>query len=97
MIEALKYAEAIQRLVPKAEFVVRDGVMEWLDERPQPSENEIADEIVRGEYIANRANAYPTILEQLDLLYHQGYEGWRTAIDGVKTQYPKPETAEPLA
>lgn len=94
MINALKYAEAIHRLVPKAEFVVRDGVMEWLDERPQPSDTEIADEIVRGEYIANRANAYPTVLEQLDLFYHQGYEGWRTVIDGVKIQYPKPEPTE---
>lgn len=37
-----------------------------------------------------RANAYPSIIDQLDILYHQGYDGWKTAIKAVKDKYPKP-------
>ena len=34
---------------------------------------------------------YPSIQDQLDALYHQGYDGWKSMIDEVKTRYPKPE------
>lgn len=37
-----------------------------------------------------RAAAYPTIKDQLDLLYHEGYDGWKSVITQVKDQYPKP-------
>jgi len=36
-----------------------------------------------------RAAAYPSIPDQLDLLYHGGLVGWKEAIDVVKTKYPK--------
>lgn len=42
------------------------------------------------EYKRQRALAYPSIAEQLDTLYHQGYEGWRATIDEIKNQFPKP-------
>ena len=32
---------------------------------------------------------YPSIPDQLDLLYHGGLVGWKEAIDVVKTKYPK--------
>lgn len=44
----------------------------------------------------DRAAAYPSIAEQLDLLYHDIKSGaldsgnWIAAIEAVKTQYPKP-------
>jgi len=40
-------------------------------------------------YIAKRQQAYPSIPEQLDLIYHQGLDAWKTAIEAVKNQYPK--------
>lgn len=40
-------------------------------------------------YAQQRAAAYPSIVDQLDLLYHVGYEGWRTAIQAIKDTYPK--------
>ena len=42
------------------------------------------------EYKRRRAKAYPAIGEQLDILYHEGIEGFRTAIKAVKDKYPKP-------
>jgi hypothetical protein len=40
-------------------------------------------------YQDDRRNAYPSYADQFDLLYHGGYDAWKTAIDAVKTQYPK--------
>ena len=53
-------------------------------------------EYVAKEYQRDRATAYPSIAEQLDLLYHDIKSGaldsgnWIAAIEAVKTQYPKP-------
>ena len=41
-------------------------------------------------YKAQRAAAYPSIADQLDLLYHGGMDAWKAAIDAVKQEYPKP-------
>lgn len=41
------------------------------------------------EYKAQRAAAYPSIADQLDLLYHGGMDAWKAAITAVKTEYPK--------
>jgi hypothetical protein len=40
-------------------------------------------------YIAKRAAEYPSIPDQLDLLYHGGMDAWKTAIQAVKDKYPK--------
>ena len=42
------------------------------------------------QYQRDRAAAYPSIADQLDKLYHEGYDGWKAAIEAVKNQYPKP-------
>ena len=39
-----------------------------------------------------RAKAYPDLGEQLDYIYHNGLDKWKTDIvDPVKKKYPKPE------
>ena len=40
-------------------------------------------------YKAKRAAEYPSIVDQLDLLYHGGMDAWKTAIQAVKDKYPK--------
>jgi hypothetical protein len=40
-------------------------------------------------YKGQRAAAYPSIVDQLDLLYHGGMEAWKAAITAVKTEFPK--------
>ena len=64
---------------------------------PPPTEEEIQAEIERleveyenNQYQRDRASAYPSIEDQLDTLYHQGYDGWKASIDEVKNKYPKP-------
>jgi hypothetical protein len=48
-----------------------------------------AEEQKRNAYIYARQAAYPSISDQLDLLYHQGIDGWKAAIQAVKDKYPK--------
>lgn len=71
----------------------------WHDENelPPPTEEEVQTEVERlqaeyeyNQYQRNRASEYPSIQEQLDALYHQGYDGWKASIDEVKNKYPKP-------
>lgn len=76
-----------------------DGLI-WHDinELSPPTEEEVLAEAQRlqtewenKQYQRERAAAYPTIQEQMDILYHQGYDGWKEIIDEVKNKYPKPE------
>ena len=38
----------------------------------------------------DRLYAYPSMEEQMDVLFHQGYDGWKAMIQAVKDKYPKP-------
>ena len=42
-------------------------------------------------YKRKRKPEYPAIEDQLDLLYHEGIEGWKKEIQKVKDKYPKTE------
>lgn len=40
-------------------------------------------------YKAKRQQAYPSIVDQLDILYHSGFDAWKSAIQAVKEEFPK--------
>jgi len=40
-------------------------------------------------YKYKRQQAYPSIADQLDLIYHQGLDAWKLAIQAVKEANPK--------
>jgi hypothetical protein len=40
-------------------------------------------------YKLNRAKEYPNLIDQLDDIYHNGIDGWKTTIKAVKDKYPK--------
>lgn len=68
---------------------------------PQPTEQQINQWKVEYEeeyqlkvIRDKRARAYPSIQDQLDMLYHDKVDGtnlWAAAIADVKTEYSKPE------
>ena len=98
------YYDAIQDLVPNAEVgVVTEGdqvMIHWHDEREQPTAEQIQAKLseLQAEYEANqyqrdRAVAYPSIQDQLDMQYHDQVNGtttWKDAIAKVKSDNPKP-------
>ena len=63
-------------------------VQAWLD-----AGNEITDDLKYAAdtaYIANRSNEYPSIVDQLDEIYHNGVDAWKETIRAVKDANPKP-------
>ena len=40
-------------------------------------------------YVEKREKEYPTIVDQLDDIYHNGIDGWKETIKAVKDKYPK--------
>ena len=41
------------------------------------------------QYARNREEAYPSIADQLDDIYHNGVDAWKKTIKAVKDKYPK--------
>ena len=97
------YTQAISSLRPGCSWrLVGDDDVENLEwnlenELPPPTQEEIVEEAQRlqqqyelNEYQRLREREYPSIQDQLDTLYHQGYDGWKAMVDEVKNKYPKP-------
>jgi len=91
-------ASAISLLRPKAQFALRNDVLEWYSvDLIQPTEAEIDDKLVEmqeeydaKEYARNRELEYPDIKEQLDYIYHNGLTKWKgDMIKPIKDKYPK--------
>ena len=68
-----------------------------LDGSTKPSEAEInaglkamQDAWDAQEYARKRANEYPNVVDQLDLIYHSGIDVWKAKIKETKDKYPKP-------
>lgn len=93
--------EALVSLRPGAQWSLAGGysTLQWYDQiQTQPTEEEVMIELDRlqtewaaAEYQRQRVKAYPTLEDQMDILFHQGYDGWKAAIQAIKDQYPKPE------
>ena len=42
-----------------------------------------------NQYQRDRASEYPSWQDQLDDIFHNGIDGWKTTIQAVKDKYPK--------
>ena len=94
--------KAILKINPNAEVTVNAediNQITWLDGTTPISKELILAKVaeLQAEYEANqyqrdRAKAYPSIQEQLDMQYWDkinGTNNWQDAINAVKAQYPK--------
>ena len=52
-------------------------------------QKELQAEYDANKYQRDRAEAYPSIENHLDDLYHNGIDGWKTTIKAIKDKYPK--------
>lgn len=86
-------SKALLALRPGALWTVDGNVYEgitWLDtEQTIPTKEEVELWVDPNIYKYERALEYPSITDQLDLLYHGGYDAWKLAIQEVKDKYPK--------
>ena len=88
---------ALLSLRPGTEWSVTDNVLTWSDSTTPPTDDEINAEIARlqteydnGVYQRNRAEEYPSVVDQLDDIYHNGIDAWKATIKATKDKYPKP-------
>jgi hypothetical protein len=89
--------DALLSLRPGAEWTITEDDLIWNDQNQlRPTDAEVDAEVERlqvvyasKEYQRKRASEYPSIPDQLDTLYHGGYDAWKATIQAVKDKYPK--------
>jgi len=91
--------ETIKVINPKAEVSVGENdvkKIKWHNETTPIAEadilakqKELETAYENNKYQRDRVEAYPSIVDQLDDLYHNGIDGWKKTIKAVKDKYPK--------
>jgi hypothetical protein len=71
----------------------KDGNVVVLDESAITTEiARLQAEYDAQEYARNRQDEYPPMADQLDYMFHNGFDKWKEDIvQPVKDKYPKPE------
>jgi len=90
--------KAIVAINPDAKVSITSGdikQIQWHNTTPiaeadiLAKQKELQAEYDANKYQRDRAEAYPSIADQLDDLYHNGIDGWKKTIKAVKDKYPK--------
>ena len=76
---------------PITEYTFHNNQTPPTEEAIQAKLQELQAEYEANQYQRDRAVAYPSTADQLDMLYHQGIDGWKAEIKKVKDAHPKPE------
>ena len=91
--------QAIYNTHPNVKGIQGTGVCVDKDSNPvEIDETLVGPEIIRLQsehdalkYARNRRNAYPDWQVQLNKIYDDGVDAWKTdMVDPIKTQFPKP-------
>ena len=94
----IELSDAILAINPKAGVSIKDNdikQIDWLETTPISEADILAKQAElqtaydNKEYQRSRASEYPSIAEQLDDLYHNGIDGWKTTIKAIKDKHPK--------
>ena len=90
--------DAIYALVGGAITQKVDGEIVFPDGQPPPTEEQIEAKLAElqaeydnNKYQRDRASAYPSWQEQMDLLYHGGVDALKAELKKTKDKFPKPE------
>ncbi len=91
--------KSIRAINPNANVVVRgDDIsqIEWCNGTKPISEadilakqKELQTAYDNAKYQRDRAEAYPSMADQLDDIYNNGVDAWKATIKAVKDKYPK--------
>ena len=95
-----KIIKAIQKINPTAEVSVSGediNSIVWENGTTPISKADIEVKMAElqtaydnKKYQRDRAVEYPSIVDQLDDIYHNGIDGWKATIKVTKDKYPKP-------
>lgn len=91
---------ALESLKPLSDWSWKEyeySDLNWEDSSTKPTEAEINAEVIRLQadydskvYQRSRAAEYPSVVDQLDDIYHNGIDAWKATIKVTKDKYPKP-------
>ena len=86
--------EAIRKAYPNA-VTINDGTGAFdKDGKSITLEQSTIDaarvELSKLDYKFKREAEYPSVVDQLDLIYHSGIDAWKAKIKETKDKYPKP-------
>ena len=81
--------EAVYALYPSVVSIADKTPFDADGNKVEIDEAAVAAWVDPNAYKEQRAAEYPSIPDQLDLLYHGGMDAWKAAIQAVKDKYPK--------
>lgn len=81
--------QAIYAVAPTTVTICGDEAFDAAGNPVAYDEAAVQAYIAANAYKDQRAKAYPSIPDQLDLLYHGGMDAWKAAITAVKQEFPK--------
>jgi hypothetical protein len=82
--------EAIYAVAPTAVTIRGDEAFDADGNPVSYNEVDVQAYIAANAYKQQRAQAYPSMADQLDTIYHEGIDAWKAQIAAVKQEYPKP-------
>ena len=74
-----------------ANLVVHDGGSKPTEKQCTDGLKALQDswDLENDSYKSKRRDEYPTLVDQLDLIYHSGVDAWKAKIKETKDKYPK--------
>ena len=84
--------DALLSLKPNGEYTWVGNNYKDIQGDDIPTEAELDAEVERlnNGYQEKRRLEYPSVVDQLDLIYHSGIDAWKAKIKETKDKYPKP-------
>ena len=72
-----------------ANLIVHDGGSKPSEADVNAGLKKLQDDFDALEYSRKRAAEYPSVVDQLDDIYHNGIDAWKATIKATKDKYPK--------
>ena len=72
-----------------ANLIVHDGGSKPSEAAVNAGLKKLQDDFDALDYARKREVEYPSVVDQLDLIYHSGVDAWKAKIKETKDKYPK--------
>ena len=85
--------DAIRKAYPNVKFISNSaGILDFSGNKVTIEQSKVDAarvELNKLDYQWKRAAEYPSVVDQLDLIYHSGIDAWKAKIKETKDKYPK--------
>ena len=72
-----------------ANLIVHDGGSKPSEADINAGLKKLQDDFDAKDYSRKRSKEYPSVVDQLDDIYHNGIDAWKATIKATKDKYPK--------